>query len=131
MTPLPFHGPKIHVVTQRYGRSDCSVACLAMLLKLPYEDVLVRFRHNVMAEGATTRQIQAVARLLGTPLRYRTRVDLEQDAGILCVGSKDWSTDHVVMLQNELVIDTDASVWDADVFLTAHNATANGLLVPR
>jgi ABC-type bacteriocin/lantibiotic exporter with double-glycine peptidase domain len=113
--------PFLSIVVQRH-KSDCSVACLAMLLGLSYEEVLVAFRHNVIAKGATTRQILGAASRLGRPLRWTRKVDLEADTGLLALDSKKWPQQHLVVLKDELIVDSDATVWDADVYLAAYEA---------
>lgn len=122
--PTPF----LQVVLQRH-KMDCAVACLAMILGLSYEDVLVAFKHHVIRQGATIRQIQAAAKSLGRPLVWSRRVgDLETDTGVLAVKSTQWSHDHLVILKEGLIVDTDATVWDVDVFLAAYEATPISIL---
>lgn len=123
MPPAPF----LQVIPQRHPM-DCAVACLAMYLGKSYEEVLMAFRHNVMAQGASMRQIQMAARKLGCPLRWSRKVDLEQGSGIVSFSSLKWKADHVVVLKSELIIDTDAFVWDADVFMAAYEARPLSIL---
>jgi ABC-type bacteriocin/lantibiotic exporter with double-glycine peptidase domain len=116
------------IIPQRH-QMDCAVACLAMLFGMSYEAVLMTFRHNVMAKGATFRQVLTAAERLGHPLRIRRRFDLETATGILCVQSDAWKTDHLVILKEGQVIDTDATLWDVDVFLSAYTARPMSMLV--
>jgi hypothetical protein len=74
------------------------------------------------------RQVLAAAKRLGRPLRFCRTFDLETDTGILGVRSKKWPQEHLVVLKDGLVFDTDATVWDADVFLSAYDAKAISLL---
>lgn len=123
--------PIIRIVRQRHA-ADCSVACLSMLLGPSYEDVLLAFRHNVKDEGATLRQVASAARRLGHALRFRRAVDVELDEGVLAVNSPKWPTSyHLVVLKAGLVVDTDETVWDADVFLSVYVAKPYGLLEVR
>ncbi len=115
------HTPFLQIIPQRHG-SDCSVACLAMLLGTSYEEALMAFRHNVIVQGATTRQILRAASRLGKPMRWARKVDLENDTGLLALESKKWPRQHLVVLKDELIFDSDASVWDADVYLHAYEA---------
>lgn len=115
--PTPF----LQVVIQRHGK-DCGVACLAMLLGLSYEATLLAFRHNVMVQGATIRQLLSAGRRLGHPLRWTRKVDLENDTGLLALRSKKWPSEHLVVLKDELIIDTDATVWEQDIYLAAYEA---------
>lgn len=110
--------PLFQVVPQQHN-SDCTVACLSMLLGVGYEKVLKAFDHNVAARGAETGQIRKAAQKLKHPLRLRRRVDIGEMDGILALRSKRWKVDHVVMLKDELIIDPhDTTVWDADIYLS-------------
>lgn len=110
---------------------DCAVACLAMLLGLEYEEVLMAFRHNVIANGATLRQMSDAAARLGKKLEQRKVFDLETDTGIVDVRAEGWRSDHLVVLKDGMIVDTDATVWEADVFLQAYNAKVLRLLYVR
>lgn len=120
--------PFLQVVIQRH-QMDCAVACLAMLLGKSYEAVLVAFPHNVIAKGASMRQMQMAARALGHRLRFRRAVNMEQDAGIVSLASIRWKFNHVVVLKDEMIIDTDATIWEADVFMAAYEARPLSILV--
>jgi hypothetical protein len=117
--------PFLSVVLQRHGM-DCGVACLAMLLNVSYESALLAMgRFN----GACIREIKAAAVRLGTPLRLTRKFDLEHDTGILAVRSPKWGSDHVVILKDGLIVDTDGSIWDQDVYVGVYKITALSLLV--
>ena len=118
----------LSVVPQRHSM-DCAVACLAMLFGLSYEEVLMAFQHNVIAKGATTRQILDTAEALGRPLKRKRKVDLENDTGLLAVASKRWGHDHLVVLKDEMIVDTDATIWDVDVFMAAYEARPLSILI--
>lgn len=119
--------PTLSIIAQR-TRADCSVACLAMLCGVDYETALMAFRHNVCAVGASGHQIRAAAKRLEKPLSWRGAVlDLETETGILQIGAEKWPLNHVVMLKEGQVIDTDFTLWDVDVFLAAYKATPVGI----
>lgn len=120
------HTPFLQVVPQRHS-SDCAIACLAMLLGVTYEASLLAFGSE-LHNGAQTRAIKRAARKLGRVLRWSRRFDLETDTGLLSVRSAKWSGDHMVVLKEGLVVDTDASLWEADVYMSAYEATAMSLL---
>ena len=123
--------PILRVIAQRHP-ADCSVACLAMLLGVSYENALVAIapdEPNVCVMGAYEPSIKRAAVRLGYRLRVKKRVDLESDTGILTVRSRKWKTTHLVVLKNGLIVDTDACVYDADVFLATQRATVGSLLV--
>lgn len=116
------HTPFLNVIPQRH-KMDCSVACLAMLLGKSYEEALMAYDYNVMREGATIRQVKAAAKWLGVPLAWSRKVgDLETETGILCVRTAKWPNDHLVVLKDSMIIDTDATIWDYDVYLAAYEA---------
>lgn len=123
VTPTPF----LQVIPQRHAR-DCAVACLAMLAGVSYEDALMAAKSNVIRTGMETRQIRATAKRLGLALQMRRTFDLEADTGLLAVSSPQWPTDHLVVLKDGLIVDTDATIWDADVFLSAYSAKTLSLL---
>jgi ABC-type bacteriocin/lantibiotic exporter with double-glycine peptidase domain len=114
--------PFLSVVPQRHTM-DCSVAVLAMLLGKSYEETLMAFDYNVMREGATIRQVKAAAKYLGVTLNWSRKIpDLETETGILAVKSPKWPSDHLVVLKDGLIVDTDATIWDQDVFMAAYEA---------
>lgn len=122
MTAAPF----LCVIPQR-GHRDCAAACLAMLLGVTYERALLAFGDELL-DGADTRMVQRAARKLGAGLHLTKQIDLENDTGMLRVGAKDWPNDHMVVLKEGLIVDPDATLWDADVFLAVYEATAVSLL---
>lgn len=120
--------PYLQVCIQRHPM-DCAVATLAMLTGKSYEEVLMCFSHNVMVQGASIQQIQHATRKLGLRLRWcRKTVDLETDTGILVVHGAKWKADHLVILKEGLIVDTDATIWEPDVFLAAYEARPLSLL---
>lgn len=122
------HTPFLQVVMQRH-QTDCSCACLAMLLGVSYEEALLALRTpHVVTRGVMVRQVLAAARRLGQPLRFCRTFDLDTDTGILGVRSAKWPQEHLVILREGSIVDTDATLWEADVFLSAYDAKAISLL---
>ncbi len=124
----PTHTPYLQVIPQR-GSMDCAVACLAMLLGVGYEASLVAFKKTTFTRGAFYGDIQSAALALGFSLTLRKKFNLEEDTGLLGVRSKKWKNDHLVLLKEGLIVDTDATLWEVDVFLAAYEAKALSLLV--
>ena len=120
------HQPVISIVPQRHKR-DCAICCLAMLAGVSYEEALLACG-RVFDVGMTTRQIMRAGAKLGLVLTVKRAIDLENDTGLLAVRSGKWPQDHLVVLKDGLVFDPDATVWDADVFLSAYDAKALSLL---
>jgi ABC-type bacteriocin/lantibiotic exporter with double-glycine peptidase domain len=116
----------LQVVPQRHS-SDCAIACLAMLVNVTYEAALLAF-NSECKNGAQVRAIKAAARRLGFKLRWSRKFDMDTDTGILSVRSARWASDHVVVLKEGLIVDTDASLWEVDCYLAAYEATAMSLL---
>lgn len=117
----------LQIIFQR-SIMDCAVACLAMLTGVAYEEALIAFKHNVCAVGASQRQIIAAAKRLKVTLTFSKRkVDLENDIGILQIGAGKWKADHVVLLKEGQIVDTDSTLWDADVFLSTYKAYVVGI----
>lgn len=105
--------------------ADCAIATLAMYLGRSYEDTLravTRVDPDGGRQGLFTEQIQRAARKLGEPLRYRQRVSLDDDYGILCF------PDHCNLLRRGQVIEPNGTIWDADDYCAAHG-DPEGLLV--
>ena len=122
--------PILRVVLQRH-EMDCGVACLAMICGVSYENALVAVAQvvpNVCAVGIWSTQMQVAAKHLGFTLKTRRRVDLEADTGILTLSSKKWPSDHVVVLREGLVIETDGTLWEPDVFIRHYGAKVGTLL---
>lgn len=95
-----------------------------MILGKSYEETLMAFDYNVMREGATTRQVKTAARYLGFKLIWSRKLgDLDTETGIICVRSPKWPSDHLVILKDGMIVDTDATVWDQDVYMAAYEAT--------
>jgi len=123
--------PILRVVAQRHT-NDCGVACLAMLCGVSYENALVAVAldvPNVCWSGMWTKHFQTAAKRLGFSLTPRKRVDLETDTGILSISSPNWPHDHVVVLREGLLIETDGTLWEPDVFLRHYGAKVGTLLV--
>lgn len=123
--------PILRVVLQRHAM-DCGVACLAMICGVSYENALVAVAQdtpNVCVSGMWTKQIKAAAKRLGFKLREKRRPDLEQDTGILNLSCGSWPGDHVVVLREGLLIETDGTLWEPDVFLRHYKAKLGSLLV--
>ena len=113
---------------------DCGVATLAMLTGQSYEKVLVvaaQVAPDLLDSGMTWKMMKQVAKRLGFRSRVRRKraIDIENDIGILCVSSPKWKADHVVVLREGLIIDTDGSLWEPTTFLSAHTAKILSLLV--
>lgn len=122
----------LSIIPQR-KTMDCGVACLAMILRLAYEDVYVavcQVDRKASRHGLAIHEIQSVAKLCGVNLERRRVYDLESDEGILSVRARPdfW---HFVVLCNGAIVDPDAGriFFDADDYLTEHSARACTLLV--
>ena len=120
--------PYLQIVPQRHT-FDCAVACLAMLLGRDYETTLLAFNSLApLVQGVRTRDIKRAALVLGSTLRFNRKFNLETDTGILAVRSAKFATDHLVVLKEGLIVDTDATVWETDVYLQAYEAQTLSLL---
>lgn len=125
--------PILQVQVQR-APGDCAIVALSTYLGEPYEDVLgaaVRSTRSgrVHHIGMWTRDMRATAKRLGRPLTLRRGFDLEQDEGVLSVGTEDRSQQHAVVLKAGLVFDGDGTVWEAAAFLSHYGYQPISLLV--
>ncbi len=100
-----------------------------MLLGVSYEKALLALRQErVLTHGVMVRHVLLAAKRLGKPLTFRRKFDLESDTGILGIRSLAWPMEHLVVLKDGLIFDTDATVWEADVYISAYSAKAISLL---
>lgn len=111
-------------------RNDCAICVLAMYLGVSYEDVLrmvaVRDRPNQGRQGLRLREIERIARALGTPLRRHRKYDLATAYGILSLPN------HVVLARGGLIVDPEpagGSLWEIDDYFHAYNVRPGFLLV--
>lgn len=126
------HSPYLLQVVCQRGPMDCGVSCLAMICGVSYENALcavAQVQPNVCVKGLYFTEMIKAAKLLGVKLKQRKAADLELDTGILSISAPKWKTDHVVVLKSGLIVDTDGTIWDADVFISANNAKVGLLLV--
>ena len=110
---------------------DCGVAALAMFLNTTYEAVLVvasRVIPTVLTRGMFLTEIVLVAREFGRETYVKSKVDLEEDTGILNVRYPD-NTEHVLFLTNGLVFEpTGGAVWDAETYVKAFRIKNTSLI---
>ena len=76
-----------------------------------------------MVQGSTYKQMRTAVKRLGKKLYITRRTDMDTDTGIINVRSALWPHDHLVVLKDGMIFDTDATVWDFDVFASACSAT--------
>lgn len=105
---------------------DCGIVALAMYLNQTYEDVLRAAsdvdRKDKARNGLYEAEIRKIALILGFKLRKKKNVNLEEDFGLLCL------PEHIAVLRNGLLLDTDGLVWDVDDYLKHYNYAPTGLL---
>ena len=127
-TPKP--GPFLHVTLQRHD-TDCVVACLAMYCGVPYEAALLAIgKESIFWNGTSVKLLMEAAETLRCPLQEETTFDLDEDTGILWVGYRK-GADHVVVLHEGMVIDTDGMLWDARDYMKAKRAKVKALFTRR
>ena len=123
--------PILRIVLQRHDM-DCAVAVLAMLCGVAYEEALIAISAeapNVLRHGVHLRPLQRAAIRLGFRLRSKRTYDLEAETGGLQVQSDQWKVDHLVVLREGLIVETDGLLWEAETFFTANAATPGALYV--
>lgn len=125
--------PMMRVWPQR-GEGDCSIACLAMLCNVTYEDALeamTSIAPKAHRRGAwATNMIDAAAKF-GVSLVKRKPLALEHSTGILgvTITEKRRRVGHVVILRWGLIIDPDDGViWEPETYIATKKATVNYLL---
>lgn len=111
---------------------DCAIAVLAMLLGSAYVEVLMIAAHvapKVLTDGMSTREIRAIAKRMGFSAKRQRHIDLLNDTGALTVENDKWPADHLVVLREGLIVETDGTLWDTDMFMSAYKARPKHLLV--
>jgi hypothetical protein len=111
-------------------RNDCAICVLAMYLGVSYENVLrevaVRDRPYQGRQGLHLREIERIARALGTPLKRRRRYDPATAYGILSLPH------HVVLLRGGLIVDPEpagGSIWEVEDYFHTYRVRPGVLLV--
>jgi hypothetical protein len=111
-------------------RNDCAVCVLAMYLGVSYEDVLrevaVRDRPYQGRQGLRLREIERIARALGTPLHRHRKYDMGTAYGILSVPH------HVVLLRAGMIVDPEpagGSLWEVEDYFHAYGVRPGLLLM--
>lgn len=132
--------PMIQLVTSKGQDTigDCGICALATVCGRSYEDVVamaVQYMGEHWKGGLYLTHILAIAKACGTTLKRRRKYDLEHDTGILnCwvtthIPNKKPSTDnHVVVLMEGRIYDSDGRIWVTDAF-QQHYAAEFGLLL--
>jgi hypothetical protein len=125
--------PILQIQVQR-APGDCAIAALSTYLGMPYEDVLVAAVRSTRSgrvhhHGLSTAAMRATAKRLGHPVTLHRAIDLEQDEGVLSVGSPDRSDQHAVVLKAGLIFDGDGTVWEPEPFFAHYRYQPISLLV--
>ncbi len=124
------HLPVLHVTRQR-GDSDCGVAAIATITGKPYETVLLAVGKDVSKTGMSVQEILDTLERLGYPFRWTKRIRLDEDWGILGVSTPNrTSPEHVCVLYDGHIYDTDGAVWEVDDFFAAEGGKPMSLLKP-
>lgn len=127
------------IIAQRRDH-DCAVACLGWMFRVRYEDAFVAAvsvePNLIRGGGLTVAQIQKAATRFGRTLArvHHSKVDLEEDRGILVVNWNDpkqqGSFGHCVVLRKGTIICPRLpAAYDADEYLTVENGRVGTLLV--
>ncbi len=127
--------PPIVRLQKSRGEKDCAITALAMYLDQSYEDVLaaaaqITRARRPHARGMFTREIRAIAKRLGHPLRLRRAFDLDTDEGIAGFSHSTDSDDHVAFVKNGLVF-ADGTVWEHELFCVHYGYKPVSLLERR
>ena len=117
---------------------DCGICCLATLSGCSYEDVVaIAVQHvgEAWKHGLYLTQIIAIGRDLGLNLKRRRKYDLDHDTGILNVtvterpsNKKISRNEHLVVLMEGRIYDSDLRVWAVDAFKQQYAADFGILL---
>lgn len=112
---------------------DCAIACLTMLLGLPYADIAAKVR--LRGRGLSGEQMRRAAKTLGRPLRWESRTTVEDLTQPAILVFRDTTTRdyHAVIWVSGTVYDPATGDWwtDDDIFLAHHTAEMVGALVRK
>jgi ABC-type bacteriocin/lantibiotic exporter with double-glycine peptidase domain len=119
------------------GEGDCTIACLAMLCNMTYEDALGAMTTiagpKAHRRGAWNTQIIAAAAKFGVTLvEHKKFVAFEHATGILAVSIlvKRRRKQHVVVLRWGLLFDPDDGVvWEPETYIETKKAKVGSLLM--
>ena len=105
---------------------DCAVACIAMLFGRSYAEVFQAGGATVKAVrklGAAEKALRRLAKGVGGTLIRRNEFDIEEDTGILWLGSTDPKNGgHSAMLFRGVLIDPGTGqLWNPEVFMQTHH----------
>ena len=122
----------IEPVIQKF-EGDCAIACLSMILALPYSEVSVvanSFVSGANKKGLGTRDIKKIAHKLGHDLQAAgpKGLDLGEETGILLVKPRGEPEHAVVLFQGVLLDPINGWVWDVDAYLGEKKAAVLRLL---
>lgn len=115
--------------------TDCTIACLAMLLNLHPNEVLVaasRINRRVLIDGLNRTHLARLATKLGARVAWFNTVSLDTDDGLLWVQYNDSPRRHVVYLLDGRIYDPDydpVAMWAAGDYLTYANAARGDLKI--
>ncbi len=114
--------------------ADCGIACLAMVLGVPYvlaSTIAREVTKKPHSTGLGTRQMLSIARKLGYAMECikAADVNVDEDTGILFVGFA--SSEHAtVLFQGVLVNPADGLLYDPSTYLTSNKGRVLGMLRP-
>lgn len=100
-----------------------------MMLDIGYEQAMMAFRGPVWRTGASNGQIKMACRRLRYATRWKSKIDIEADTGMLLVAFPGWTHNHIVLLDEGRIYDTDDMVWDAEQYIHTKSAKLLQLLV--
>lgn len=122
--------PLVYLTAQRHP-ADCGVAVLAMALSVSYEDALLALGGEVptiLRRGVWFPELIRAAARLGFVLKAKRRPDLEADEGILQIRFVKGADQHVVLLREGIVFDTDCTAWRPEDYFKAKRCEPGSLL---
>mgnify|MGYP001599214933 CR=1 FL=1 len=126
----------IEVIIQK-STGDCGIAALAMILRLPYQQVCqvaLTLDKQALNKGLHRTELVRIAEQLGYLTKFLRTFDPEEDEGIICLvpsTNRRGSGGHYVMLFNGCIVNpADGLVWPYEEYMKSRDDLASvGLLV--
>ena len=108
------------------GKTDCGVACLAMLCDVEYEDAMraIPWKRAGLLDGTTTKQIREGAEKIGMyttydrlrPLREKTWEDIPDNSLVKIINPNDERRWHWVVWRKNKIYDPAVGVFKPKKF---------------
>lgn len=125
--------PVVIEPTMQKSGFDCVVACLSMLLGVPYHDAVqaaTRVDKDVLSVGLTVAEAKRTAKLLGVKMTIGSLDNLDEATGILYVKKRGITQEHAVLMFNGTLYNpADGLLYIPDAYFASKEWKPSKLLI--